>query len=129
MPLQKKLTEKAIAGEKKPYRKYILDQYKNDKLQLFSALDKQEFDFIFWYTPLLDNLGHMDMGNSLTLMMKHYLEINELVGKVKGSCPSSIIYVISDHGMERRELRKKSPWAMHSDHGFFSSNTGESILI
>ena len=125
-PIQKKLTEKAIAGEKKPYRKYILEQYKNDKLQLFSALDKQEFDFIFWYTPLLDNLGHMDMGNSLTLMMKHYLEINELVGKVKESCPNSIIYVISDHGMERMEP-KKSSWGMHSDRAFFSSSTGETI--
>lgn len=125
-PTQKKLTEKAIAGERMPYKKHIIKQYEKDKLQLFSALDKQEFDLIFWYTPLLDNLGHMDMGKPLTLMMKHYLEINEVVGKVKESCPTSIIYIISDHGMERMEP-KTSAWGMHSHHGFFSSNTGETI--
>lgn len=125
-PVQKKLTEKAIAGEKMPYRKDILKRYRNDKLQLFSALDKQEFDFIFWYTQLLDNLGHMDMGKPLHLMMKHYLEINGLVGKVKERCSTSMIYIISDHGMERIEP-KKSAWGMHSHHGFFSSNTGETI--
>ncbi len=125
-PVQKKYTERAIAGEKKPYRKYILEQYQNDKSQFFSALDKQEFDFIFWYTSMLDNLGHMDMGKPLTLMMKHYLEINEFVGIVKERCPTSIIYIISDHGMERMEPKKTS-WGMHSDHAFFSSSTGETI--
>ena len=121
-PIQKKLTERAIAGEKKPYRKYIMENYENDKSQLFSALDKKEFDFIFWYTPLLDNLGHMDIGSPLTLMMKHYLEINELVGKIKESYPSSTVYIISDHGMQRIESKKRS-WGMHTDYGFFSSNT------
>ena len=41
-------------------------------------------------------------------------------------CPSSLIYIISDHGMERIE-QKKSSWGAHSDHAFFSSNTGETI--
>ena len=125
-PTHKKLTENAIAGDKAPYRKHIINQYKEDKSQLFSTLKKQEFEFIFWYTTLLDNIGHMDMGNPVLNMMKHYLEINDLVGKVKEICPSSIIYVISDHGMERMEL-KKSAWGMHSRHGYFSSNTGETI--
>ena len=121
-----KLTENAIAGDKAPYRKHIINQYKKDKLLLFSTLIKQEFEFIFWYTTLLDNIGHMDMGKPILSMMKHYLEINGLVGKVKKICPNSIIYVISDHGMERMEP-KKSAWGMHSHHGFFSSNTGETI--
>lgn len=125
-PTQKKLTEKAITGERMPYRKHILNQYKKDKSQLLSALVNQEFDLIFWYTPLLDNLGHMDMGKPLTKMMRHYLEINEVVGIVKESCPTSKIYIISDHGMESMEPKPTS-WGMHSHHGFFSSNTGEKI--
>ena len=125
-PIQKELTEKAISGEKTPYRKFILKQYQEDKSLLFSAIDRQEYEFIFWYTPMLDNLGHMDMGNPLGLMMKHYLEINKLVGSVKERCPNSIIYIISDHGMERMDP-KKSAWGMHTNYSFFSSNTEETI--
>jgi len=58
--------------------------------------------------------------------MRHYLEINEVVGNVKERRPNSIIYIISDHGMEHMEPKKDS-CGMHSNHGFFSSNTGETI--
>jgi len=124
--VSKKLTENAIAGDKKQYKKYAIEHYKNDKSQLLEVLKKQQYDFIFWYTGLLDSLGHVDMGNPLALMMKHYLEINEVVGIVTEKYPNSIIYIASDHGMERMES-KKSSWGMHSDHGFFSSSTGEKI--
>ena len=124
--VSKKLTENAIARDKKPYKMYAIEQYKNDKSQLLAVLKKPQYDFIFWYTSLLDSLGHVDMGNPLALMMKHYLEINEVVGIVKEQYPNSIIYIASDHGMERMEP-KKSSWGMHSDHGFFSSSTGETI--
>lgn len=124
--VSKKLTENAIAGDKKPYKVYAVEKYKKDKEQLMSVLKKQQYDLIFWYTGILDSLGHVDMGNPLALMMKHYLEINEVVGVIKESCPNSIIYIVSDHGMERMEP-KKSSWGMHSDHGFFSSSTGEKI--
>lgn len=125
-PVQKRLTEQAITGERKPYRKYILNYYKKDKAQLVDVLNKQEHDIIFWYTQLLDVIGHMDMGKPVKLMMKHYLEINKLIGEVKARCPSSVVYVISDHGMERMDLKSGS-WGEHSDHAFFSSNTGETI--
>jgi len=123
---QRKLTVQAIMGNKKPYIEFILEKYYEDKLLLLNELKKQDNDLIFWYTPMLDNFGHMGMGNPLKLMMKHYLEINNLVGEIIKMCPSSIIYVISDHGMERID-QKKSSWGAHSDHAFFSSNTGEKI--
>ena len=123
---QKILTKDAITGIKEPYKKYIIKNYMKDKSELFSALEKQDYDFMFWYTTLLDNLGHMEIGSPLTHLMKHYLEINEVAGKVKEIYPKSIIYIISDHGMERME-EKKSSWGMHSNYGFFSSNTGEII--
>ena len=123
-PLQKKITKNAISGYKLLYKKYIMKNYKKDKSELFSALEKKEFDFIFWYTTLLDNFGHIYMGNQLKLMMGHYLEINDVVGNVKERRPNSIIYIISDHGME---LIAPHSCGMHSDHGFFSSNTGETI--
>ena len=123
---KKKLTEKAISGDKEPFRKYILNQYSRDKSQLLEKLEKKENDLIFWYTPMLDNLGHMDIGKPLTHMMKHYLEINSLIGKVKNICPKSKLYIVSDHGMEKMDPKNTS-WGMHSDHAFFSSNTGETI--
>jgi len=125
-PEQRKLTEKAIEGDKKPYRKYILKQYTEDKLKLLNALGEKKYDFIFWYTPILDNIGHMDIGRPLTHMMKHYLEVNNFVGIIKEICPKSIIYIISDHGMEAMN-NKKTSWGNHSDHAFFSSNNGETI--
>lgn len=121
----KKLLEDAIGGEQGPYRKLIMDQYKDDKNKLFSILKSNDYDLIFWYTTLIDNFGHMDIGKPIK-MMKHYLEINELVGKVKDNFPKSIIYILSDHGMDRMEP-KKNAWGIHSDHAFFSSNTGEKI--
>jgi len=123
--VEKKLTEQAISGKSTPFRKHILNFYKKDKIQLFSALDKNEFDFIFWYTTFLDHIGHIDMGKRVTLMMKHYLEINELVGAVAERYPDSLLYIISDHGME--QMGPKSRWGLHSNHAFFSSNTGETI--
>jgi len=125
-PIQKKLTENAIMGEKTPYRKFIIENYKKDKEQLLEKIKNKENDLIFWYTSLLDNFGHMDIGKPVTHMMKHYLEINSLVGIVKEKCPNSIIYIISDHGM-RPLTNKKNSWGVHSDHAFFSSNTGEEI--
>ena len=121
-PTTRQLLKKALNGEKIPFRDYVIKNYRNDKSQLFFALDKQEFDFIFWYTTLLDHLGHVYIKNPLTFM-KYYLEINEVIGKVRERCRKSCIYVVSDHGMEA----VKGGWGMHSDHAFFSSNTGERI--
>lgn len=123
---QKKLTEQAIAGNKKPYRKYILKTYFEDKEKLLSVLKNKEIDLIFWYTPYLDNMGHMDMGKPVGLMMKHYLNINQLVGKIKKEHPDSKVFIISDHGMEKID-EKQSSWGMHSNHAFFSSNTDDEI--
>lgn len=120
-PVKRKLMEKAISGDKKPYIDYAIKEYKDDKSQLFSALNKQEYELIFWYIVMIDSVGHL-YGDSLTAM-KFYLEINEVVGKIRERYTSSCIYVISDHGMDPT----KSGCGDHSDHGFFSSNTGERI--
>ncbi len=122
-PLKRQLHLQAIGGEEKPFVNYIIKDYKNDKTQLLSALNKQEHDLIFWYTSITDSLGHIYISRPLTLM-QYYLEINEIVGKVKDKYPSSIIYIISDHGMERVGLGR---WGMHSNYAFFSSSTGEII--
>jgi len=121
----KRLLKDAVQGRQGPYRQFIMDDYKEDKKQLFSILDKKDHDLIFWYTTLIDNFGHMDSGKPIKLM-KHYLEMNEVAGKVKKSCPGAIIYILSDHGMERMEP-KKNAWGMHSNHAFFSSSNGEKI--
>jgi len=119
---EKKLLNKVFQGEKKPYINYSIENYQNDKTQLFSTIEKKENDIIFWYVALLDKLGHIYIKNSIPLM-NYYMELNGVVGEVKEKCPDSYIYVISDHGMKPY----KGIWGMHSDHAFFSSNTGETI--
>jgi len=121
--IKRDLMKQAILKEKTPYRNHVIQNYKDDKAQLFSVLEKPEIDFVFWYTSLLDDLGHIDMGRPVALMMKHYLDINEVVGRVKETRPDSIIYVISDHGMKP----SKGILGTHSNHAFFSSNSGETI--
>lgn len=121
-PERRKLFEQAISGDKKSFRDYEIKNYKKDKLQLFSTLNKHENDLIFWYTAMIDSLSHIYIAKPLTLM-KYYLEVNELVGKVIAIDDNSIIYIVSDHGMEQVERG----WGMHSDYAFFSSNSGETI--
>lgn len=122
VPERRKLFEKAVGGDKKQLIDYEIKNYNKDKLQLFSALENNEYDLIFWYTPFIDSLGHIYIGKPLKLM-KYYLEINNVVGKVKARDNNSNIYVVSDHGMEEVERG----WGMHNDYAFFSSNTEEKI--
>lgn len=120
--IKRKLFKTAIEGDKEPFRKYVLDQYKKEKKELFDILEKKENDLIFWYTPVIDSLGHIYISNLIKLM-NYYLEINELAGCIRSKFSDSNIYIISDHGMEA----VKGRYGMHSDYGFFSSNTGETI--
>jgi len=121
-PKRRKFFERATSGEKTPLKEYELKHYKKDKSELFSALKKDHYDLIFWYTPFIDSLGHMYIGKPLSLM-NYYFEINSMVGEVIKNHNNSLIYVVSDHGMEKVERG----WGMHSDYAFFSSNTGETI--
>jgi len=120
--LKRKSMDKMLSGDEVSYKSNITKNYKKDKLELLSALNKQEYDFIFWYTSLLDEIGHLYISNEIYLL-DYYLEINNVIGKVIDSYPNARIYIISDHGMKRTKVK----WGLHSDHAFFSSNTKESI--
>ena len=120
--IKRDLLNGVISGDKKPFKDYTLKNYEKDKSDLLSIFEKNDIDLIFWYTQLLDNFGHMNISNEVYLL-NYYLEINKFVGKIKSICPNSYIYIISDHGMERA----KEDWGVHSNHAFFSSNTGELI--
>jgi len=116
------LMEKAMGKRAVLFREHVIKKYKDDKEQLLNAIDKKSHDMIFWYTMILDKFGHAYMKKPLFLM-NYYMEINQLVGKIKSQFKDSKIYVISDHGMKLI----KAGWGMHSNYGFFSSNTGEKI--
>jgi len=118
----RKLFDKALSGDKIPFKNHMVECYKSDKSQLLSALKKQEFDFIFWYTTLLDNLGHIYIGNEV-ILLDYYLEINKLAREVASIYPDACIYVISDHGIKAIS----GGLGVHSKYAFFSSNTNESI--
>lgn len=118
---EKKLLNEALTGDKKLYINYLTKKYKDDKIQLMMMLEKKSSDIIFWYTRLVDSICHTYRIKPIKLM-NYYLELNNLVGKVKKKCPHSIVYVVSDHGMESGQV-----YWYHSTHAFFSSNTGETI--
>lgn len=119
----RELLLEAFRGNKKPYIRYAVRLYKRDREKLFFALDR-DHDLIFWYTCLLDKIGHVCAGDKLE-MLKYYLEVNHLAKEVRRKCPDAIIYIVSDHGMKTAEGTGK--WGVHSEYGFFSSSTGELI--
>ena len=123
----KKAKEAAIAGNLTPLKNYAMQVFKEDREKLFNALDK-DYDIIFWYTPFLDELEHFFITKKLRLL-NVYMELNTMVKKISNSVDEDdVIYIISDHGMEVVKNRKNiGIMGDHSDHGFFSSNTGEII--
>jgi len=56
--------------------------------------------------------------------MMLYMEINNLVKDIKGIAKDAYLYIVSDHGMMLDQETKRG---VHSNYGFFSSNTGELI--
>ena len=119
---KRKMMHKAASGEKGPIKNITIEEFKKDKTELFSAIKNPEIDFIFWYTTLLDTLGHLYINKEID-MLNYYMEINSLAGEIKKNKPSANIFIISDHGMKTSTER----WGVHSKYAFFSSSTGELI--
>lgn len=114
----------AVKGNLKPLVKCAIKTYRQDRQALFEALDG-DYELIFWYTPFLDHISHFYIRKKLKLM-NLYFELNELVKEVSERLEESdVLYVISDHGME--PISGDPRGGNHSDHGFFSSNTGEIV--
>jgi len=116
------MQQEASDGDNARYIRYIEDSYHNSKKQLLAALESKTFDLVFWYEKILDSICHASHTKPINLM-GYYLEMNELIGIVKEKHPNSVIYIVSDHGMER----KKGGYWWHSNHAFFSSSNGELI--
>ena len=97
--------------------------FQNETQTIYEVLShKENFELIFWYTNWLDATGHLEQGFKYKTMNR-YLEINTLVRKIQSFLNhTDILYIISDHGMI-----PAGNFGYHSDHGFFSSSTGERI--
>lgn len=114
----------AVRGNLRPLVKYAMKTYERDRKALFEALDG-DYELMFWYTPFLDEISHFYIRKKLKLM-NIYLDINRLVKKISDKLEDDdVLYIISDHGME--PITDDPRGGDHSDHGFFSSNTGELI--
>ena len=72
-PTDRYLLQKVFFGKDKPFRESVIKYYQDDKEKLFAALDKKENDLIFWYTMIVDKLGHAYLRKPLTLM-KYYFD-------------------------------------------------------
>jgi hypothetical protein len=123
-PEVKEVMKEAIKGNLKPLIEYAMRTYEKDRKSLFEALDG-DYELIFWYTPFLDELSHFLIRKKLKLM-NVYIDLNKLAKKVSEKLDEGdVLYIISDHGME--PIPGDPRGGDHSDHGFFSSNTGETI--
>ncbi|AIF70360.1 hypothetical protein PAP_09930 [Palaeococcus pacificus DY20341] len=123
-PKVKTAMAEAVKGNLKPLVEYAMKTYEQDRRALFEALDK-DYELIFWYTPFLDEISHFYIRKKLKLM-NIYFDLNKLVKKVSEKLDETdVLYIISDHGME--PISEDPRGGDHSDHGFFSSNTGELI--
>lgn len=121
---EKQLMEKAIRGDVKSLYNYSMQLYKKEKEELLKAIT-EDYDLIFWYTPFLDKIEHFYIAKKAKLL-NIYMELNNLVKIVKEKLDDNdVLYIISDHGMIPVEDDPRG--GDHSDHGFFSSNTGELI--
>ncbi|QDA30481.1 hypothetical protein FH039_01045 [Thermococcus indicus] len=114
----------AVKGNLKPLIEYAMKTYEKDRKALMEALE-EDYELIFWYTPFLDEVSHFLIGKKLKLM-NLYLDLNKLAKLVSEKLDEGdVLYIISDHGME--PVPGDPRGGDHSDHGFFSSNTGELI--
>lgn len=123
-PEVKEVMKEAVKGNLKPLIEYAMRTYEKDREALFEALEG-DYELIFWYTPFLDELSHFLIRKKLKLM-NVYIDLNKLAKKVSQRLDEGdVLYIISDHGME--PIPDDPRGGDHSDHGFFSSNTGEVI--
>ncbi len=123
-PEVKAAMTEAVKGNLKPLVEYAMKTYEQDRKALFEALEG-DYELIFWYTPFLDEISHFYIRKKLKLM-NIYFDVNKLVRDVSEKLDEGdVLYIISDHGME--PIPGDPRGGDHSDHGFFSSNTGEVI--
>jgi hypothetical protein len=109
----------------KDFKDYVekncLKKIKDVRKNLLRLLE-EDYDLIFWYTNALDNLGHIYFGRKMKTM-NYYMRINRLVADLSRKLDAKdILYIISDHG-----IKAVGEGGLHSNHGFFSSSTGETI--
>jgi len=98
------------------YEKYTINDYLQRKKMFLNSL-KEDYQFWFFYTDLIDALLHLFISDKLRVM-RYYYEADRFVGEVRKLSPSdAMIFVISDHGM-----KQKGRLGDHSDHGFWSSS-------
>jgi hypothetical protein len=84
----------------------------------FGAAMKEGNDLVIGYFSVADVIGHLNFGNT-TMMKMIYKDLDDIAREVR-SVPSNRVIVLSDHGM-----KAVGPFGDHSDHGFWSTNTGE----
>jgi len=120
VPLHEERMKLIRKGAWSEYYTLVWEQHKEALKRFFRAL-KEKRSFYFFYTNLIDAIGHIFYPRFIE-RMKLALETQRIVKKVHQKCRNAIVYVVSDHGMQIIDNI-----ADHSDHGFFSSNTGDLI--
>ena len=118
-----KLLKIAFMGKdfKKLVEKNCLIKIENVRQEILRLIEK-DYDLVFWYSNALDNLGHIFLGRKIRTM-DYYIRVNRLAADIMQKLnETDKLYIISDHGM-----RAVGEGGLQSNHGFFSSSTGETI--
>ena len=122
--LTKHVLEKSIT--EKQFEKIVMKTYR-ERCELAFSLLRRDWDlFMFYIHGISDLFGHLFLGD-VKKMLKAYLELNYLVGRIKKQIEGKVLFlIISDHGMVNLGTYgtyKSKKYGEHSNHAFYSINT------
>lgn len=117
--LEKRITEKE-------FEKIVMKTYQERCRIAFSLLDQDWDLFMLYIHGISDLFGHLFFGDTKR-MLKAYLELNYLAGRIKKRIKGGVLFlIVSDHGMVNLGTfgkHKSKKYGEHSNHGFYSINT------
>jgi len=115
------LSEAFERGGTKTYVRMIWKIHEWRKRILFRTLSRaKEWKLFMVWFDLADLIGHVCIKKNRIELLKAYLELNRMAGRLQELVPDDTLFlIVSDHGMQAVE---NDVAGRHSDHAFWSLN-------
>jgi len=111
---------KVVAHGIDEYIREIWNVHEERKRAVFEALEEnREWKLFMAYFDIADLLGHVCLVKRPLKLMKAYLELNKLAGKLQSLAPDSVFLIMTDHCMEPSD---DGVTGVHAKHAFWSLN-------